>query len=80
MGHYHHNSKMVGAVEVQKRFKLALAGCPFCGFANVNLITTELPHVSCDVCGADGPMAIKAGGMNAFELQTVAINRWNRRP
>ena len=63
--------------EVEARFNITLARCPFCGSNSVGLFCGPLPHISCMRCGADGPVEERL--KDTVEKQWSAIKQWNNR-
>jgi hypothetical protein len=67
-----------GSVEIERKFGLALAPCPFCGGQPL-LFLSRIPHVTCGRCGADGPREHSDSRDGLTDRQYRACKAWNSR-
>lgn len=51
--------------------------CPFCLSWNVSIVPSKYPYVSCNECGAEGPMPEDSTPQDRAVER--AIERWNTR-
>ena len=69
---------IMSSTDVENRFHVKLAPCPFCGSNYVGVYCGSLPHVTCVSCEADGPMTDRKHGQGEERLYRAAL-LWNGR-
>lgn len=71
--------ELIPLFQVEARYGVILAPCPFCEFKHVGLFPSPTPHVNCPQCEADGPSFV--GQKDTWDSRAVrAARAWNNRP
>lgn len=71
-------SNVISPFDLEDRYKLVPAGCPFCGAEGCGVYAGPEPHVTCWKCNADGPTAIRKRSTDGEGIRD-AIVLWNER-